>query len=312
VKVILTKDVPKLGKSGEMKQVADGYATNFLIPQSLAVPAAGGTYRAWQHDIASREDKRVRERADAEIVATLLKSGTTNFMLECLDINQDMLERGRCLAQRENILQHMSFCNTDINSWRPKQKYQVVMAIQSLHHFVELEMLFDKVHQALHPEGYFLADDMIGRNGHMRWPEALELVHALWSLLDEKYKWNNQLRRQEAVYDNWDCSIWGGFEGVRAQDILPLLVRTFQFDSFIGFGNLINVFVDRGFGYNFDVSNPKDCAFIDFVAGLDDYFIESGKIKPTQMLAAMTKTGSSATKVYRHLTPEFCIRDPNL
>ena len=41
MKVILTKDVPTLGKSGELKQVADGYATNFLIPQSLAVPAAG-------------------------------------------------------------------------------------------------------------------------------------------------------------------------------------------------------------------------------------------------------------------------------
>jgi large subunit ribosomal protein L9 len=76
VKVILTKDVAKLGKSGEMRVVADGYATNFLIPNSLAVPAAGGAYRAWQHDIASREDKRVRERAEAEIAATRIASTT--------------------------------------------------------------------------------------------------------------------------------------------------------------------------------------------------------------------------------------------
>ena len=76
MKVILTKDVEKLGKSGEMKQVADGYATNFLIPNGVAVPAAGGAYRAWQHDIASREDKRVRERADAEIAATRIASTT--------------------------------------------------------------------------------------------------------------------------------------------------------------------------------------------------------------------------------------------
>ena len=76
MKVILTKDVPKLGKSGEMRMVADGYATNFLIPQQLAVPAAGGAYRAWKHDIASREDKRVRERADAEIAATRIASTT--------------------------------------------------------------------------------------------------------------------------------------------------------------------------------------------------------------------------------------------
>ena len=76
MKVILTKDVEKLGKSGEMRMVADGYATNFLIPHQLAVPAAGGAYRAWQHDIASREDKRVRERADAEIAATRITSTT--------------------------------------------------------------------------------------------------------------------------------------------------------------------------------------------------------------------------------------------
>jgi large subunit ribosomal protein L9 len=76
LKVILTKDVPKLGKSGEMKQVADGYATNFLIPQGVAVPAAGGAYRAWQHDIASREEKRVKERAEAEIAATRIASTT--------------------------------------------------------------------------------------------------------------------------------------------------------------------------------------------------------------------------------------------
>jgi large subunit ribosomal protein L9 len=76
VKVILTKDVAKLGKSGEMRMVADGYATNFLIPQQLAVPAAGGAYRAWQHDIASREDKRIRERGEAEIAATRIASTT--------------------------------------------------------------------------------------------------------------------------------------------------------------------------------------------------------------------------------------------
>jgi large subunit ribosomal protein L9 len=62
-----------------MKAVADGYALNFLIPQKLAVPAAGGAYRAWQHDIASREDKRKREREEAEISANRI-SGTTLTM----------------------------------------------------------------------------------------------------------------------------------------------------------------------------------------------------------------------------------------
>ena len=79
MKVILTQDVSALGKSGELKDVTDGYARNFLIPQKLAVPAAGGAYRAWQHDIASREDKRKREREEAEISANRI-GGTTLTM----------------------------------------------------------------------------------------------------------------------------------------------------------------------------------------------------------------------------------------
>jgi large subunit ribosomal protein L9 len=76
VKVILTSDVATLGKSGELKDVTDGYARNFLIPRKLAVPAAGGAYRAWQHDIASREEKRKREREDAEVAAQRIGSTT--------------------------------------------------------------------------------------------------------------------------------------------------------------------------------------------------------------------------------------------
>jgi large subunit ribosomal protein L9 len=76
VKVILTSEVPKLGKLGELKTVADGFATNYLIPNRLAVPAAGGAYRAWIHDVASREEKRKREREEAEIAANRISSTT--------------------------------------------------------------------------------------------------------------------------------------------------------------------------------------------------------------------------------------------
>ena len=76
MKVILTQYVASLGKSGELKDVAEGYARNFLIPRKLAVPATGGAYRAWQHDIASREEKRQREREEAEIAAQRISSTT--------------------------------------------------------------------------------------------------------------------------------------------------------------------------------------------------------------------------------------------
>jgi len=45
MKVLLIKDVYKLGKAGEVKKVADGYGRNFLIPQKLAIPATAGTLK---------------------------------------------------------------------------------------------------------------------------------------------------------------------------------------------------------------------------------------------------------------------------
>jgi len=76
VKVILTSDVETVGKSGELRDVADGYARNFLIRRKLAVPASGGAFRAWQHDIANREEKRKREREEAEALAARITSTT--------------------------------------------------------------------------------------------------------------------------------------------------------------------------------------------------------------------------------------------
>lgn len=247
---------------------------------------------------------------EARLAGLLRQAAITNFVFHCLEINPQMLARGRRLVQERKLSSFFVFVEADINSWEARTSYDIVIANQSLHHIVELELVCEKIRRCLRDSGFFLTNDMIGRNGHMRWPEALELVQACWTLLDEKHKWNHAIGRHEATYENWDCSV-EGFEGVRSQDILPLLTKHFQFDCFLGFSNAINIFVDRAFGHNFDVSNPRDCYFIDFVSHLDDYFIEAGKLKPTQMIAAMTKAGGSPVKVYKHLTPAFCIRDPD-
>src|SRR5690349_21727478 len=42
MKVILTENVDKLGQAGEIREVANGYARNFLFPRNLAIPATKG------------------------------------------------------------------------------------------------------------------------------------------------------------------------------------------------------------------------------------------------------------------------------
>src|SRR5262249_40045150 len=136
-------------------------------------------------------------------------------------------------------------------------------------------------------------------------------VKKLWSELPDKYKYNHGLKCTDRIFPNTDHSSMG-FEGIRAQDILSLLTKHFSFDLFVGFGNIIDIFIDRTYGPNFDPNNDCDRSFIDRVQALDQREIESGRIKPTHMLAAMTKQASSRAKTFKHLSPEFCVRRPGL
>ena len=248
---------------------------------------------------------------DTEVnLASILRDRSiSNFEIECLDLNQAMLDRGYEDAKQRGLTSHVTFSKGDFNDWHPENSYDIVIAHQSLHHVVNLEGLFTSIENGLRDDGIFITSDMIGRNGHLRWPEALELVHEFWKELPEAYRFNQQLKRQEDVYENWDCSV-EGFEGIRAQDILPLLVDRFHFHLFLAFGNIIDPFVDRAFGHNFNADGEWDRNFIDRVHARDETEMLAGNIKPTHMLAVMGKHPVSAPKYHPPLSPEFCIRRP--
>lgn len=245
---------------------------------------------------------------EARVAALLVERGMRDFVIECVDINTDMLARGRALAVEANVADHIVTVLGDFNDWRPQHTYDAVLANQSLHHVMNLEGLFATIESALTEQGRFITSDMIGRNGHMRWPEALAIVHEFWAQLPANYRYNAQLMRHEELYENWDCSK-EGFEGIRAQDILPLLVERFDFEFFMGYGNVIDTFVDRGFGPNFNAEADWDRAFIDRVHSRDEQEIDSGTLTPTHMLAVMRRRPFAGKLMnVRHLTPRFCLR----
>lgn len=69
MKVILHKPVDSLGAPGEVVQVADGYARNYLIPRGLAAPATKGALRHAERVRAGHEERVRRQRGEAEALA---------------------------------------------------------------------------------------------------------------------------------------------------------------------------------------------------------------------------------------------------
>ena len=69
MKVLLCEDIKKLGWLGDVVDVTDGYARNYLLPQGLAKVATEGNIRAIAEEKAHRAQERVKERKHLEVVA---------------------------------------------------------------------------------------------------------------------------------------------------------------------------------------------------------------------------------------------------
>jgi large subunit ribosomal protein L9 len=69
MKVILIKEVPDLGAKGDIVDVADGYARNYLVPKAFAVKATPGALHQAEAMRRAREEAARKALADAEALA---------------------------------------------------------------------------------------------------------------------------------------------------------------------------------------------------------------------------------------------------
>jgi large subunit ribosomal protein L9 len=76
MKVIFLQDVKGQGKKGQVKEVSEGYARNFLLPKGLVQPATAGAEKTQQQMNAAVEKKKEREKQDAQALAAKLSEMT--------------------------------------------------------------------------------------------------------------------------------------------------------------------------------------------------------------------------------------------
>ena len=82
MRVILRREVAGLGRPGDVKDVADGYAQNFLLPRGYAVEATAGEMKVLARARDAKRAKQDRAHADAEELAKRLSETTLMFRLK--------------------------------------------------------------------------------------------------------------------------------------------------------------------------------------------------------------------------------------
>jgi large subunit ribosomal protein L9 len=79
MKVLLTKDVYKLGRAGDVKRVADGYGRNYLIPQGLALLATPGAMKHAERIRSQAEIQRAKLNSELKDLADQINGLTLTF-----------------------------------------------------------------------------------------------------------------------------------------------------------------------------------------------------------------------------------------
>ena len=76
MKVILLQDVKGKGKKGQMLEVSDGYARNFMLPRKLAIEATPDAINTMKMNDKAAAEKTAREKGEALVVSKMLRGMT--------------------------------------------------------------------------------------------------------------------------------------------------------------------------------------------------------------------------------------------
>lgn len=82
MKVLLIKDVYKLGRAGDVKKVADGFGRNFLIPQGLAVLATAGALKQVDRIKSQAEVRRNTQNDELKGVSEMIQGVALDFAVK--------------------------------------------------------------------------------------------------------------------------------------------------------------------------------------------------------------------------------------
>jgi SAM-dependent methyltransferase len=227
---------------------------------------------------------------ELEGIVPELKKNNINVRLSCLDINRSALN----IAAKEATKRKVTFKKivVDINRYRfPKNKFDVIVAYASLHHFDNLDHVTKGICQSLKPNGIFITIDIPTKNGYLMWPETYRLVSLLWQILPPQFKIDHTKHAQPTFapnYENIDYSKTS-FECQNSEKILFYLKQNLKQLSYVPGMSISRRFFDTKFGPNYNIRRVLDKSIINFILHLDDYLLDRGYLKPETFFGVYKK-----------------------
>lgn len=142
-----------------------------------------------------------------------------------------------------------------------KNKYDIAFGSMAMHHFSNLEHIFNELRKSLKPNGLFILNEFVGPS-QFQWTEKqINITNELLEILPEKYKVDLTTGDlKERIYrpaiefmNDYDPS-----EAIRSSDIVPLVAKYFKIEERIDYGGTILHLLLQNIVGNFNPSKEED------------------------------------------------------
>ena len=219
--------------------------------------------------------------------------------MTAFDVSEGSLAQAREAASAAGV-SNIEFSVADLNNLRlPPERYDVVLAIMSLHHVEKLEALLEQVEGTLKPSGLLLTNEYVGPKRHQFTDLQLSVATELLEALPEFWRRDSEAGSIKSRASRLSVAEWKATdpsEGVRSDEILPEIAKRFEFERLDYGGGILHPMLER-IVHNFDYNDPKDVAAIRLVASFESILMRLG-VLPSDftLIAAQKRRGRATTR----------------
>lgn len=271
------KQHPRVGKLYRDKSLIDGEPWQSWIPHALGHPA---------------EVALELGCGSGQVLASMFHYPTVRSLV-AIDLDETRFAVTR--QALGDLARNVRFVAADVNQIRLEESaYDLIYALQSFHHFENLEHIFAEIHRALRPGGLCLLDEFVGPR-RFQWTGAqLALTSQILGLMPRHLRmYQSGIEKlEEGKSSVEDVIRVCPSEAIRSDEIVPLFYHTFDVLHHKNLGGTIQHLLYSGIVHNFPDGDPATDHLINCIDGLEQVFIDYRIIPSDFVLLIGRKRGS--------------------
>lgn len=214
-----------------------------------------------------------------------------------IDLNPALFREAQQRAASEGL--DVQFTSLDLNFLDLEPgSFDVIYAIASIHHVLNLEHLFATLHSGLSPDGRLVMLDIIGQRQVLFWRENVEFAAEVVRKMPRRY-WPANLpwwRRWPsldpyAVLPRYEPpSTQVGMEGIRQEEIESLMGRWFQAEQAFRYNSFMRLIcTNPHLGVRLDPEVDEDRRYLEELIELDFRMVQTGRLRATELFGTFTR-----------------------